>query len=72
MMKVKEQTIKELETLKPDELMMVYDLILPFKGKRPVHRGKEHPAAYMRVRNALKECKGSLSEDILSDREDRI
>ena len=71
-MKVKEQAIKELETLKPDDLMIVYDLILSLKGKRTGHRGKEQPAAYIRVRNALKDCKGSLSEDIISDREERI
>ncbi len=71
-MKVKEQAIKELETLKPTELMMVYDLILLFKGKIPKQSGKERLPAYIRVRNAIKQCKGSISEDILLAREDRI
>jgi len=71
-MKVKEQAIKELETLKPADLMTVYDLILLFKGKMPEQRVKEQLPAYRRVRNALKQCKGSLSEDVLTVREDRI
>ncbi|MDI6795035.1 MAG: hypothetical protein QME81_19565 [bacterium] len=71
-MKVKEQAIKELETLKPAEVMMVYDLILLFKGNMPEQRVKERLPAYIRVRNALKQCKCSISEDILSAREDRI
>jgi hypothetical protein len=28
--------------------------------------------AYLKVRGALKQCKGSLSEDVLAVREDRI
>lgn len=71
-MKVKEEAIKELENLKPDELMMVYDLILSFKGRKPIQKAKDTLPAYIRVRNALKQYKGSLSEDILADREERI
>lgn len=71
-MKVKEETIKELENLKPDELMMVYDLILSFKGRKPRQKAKDNLPAYIRVRNALKQYKGSLGEDILADREERI
>jgi hypothetical protein len=61
MMKVKKETIKELESLKPNELMMVYDLILSFKERKPRQKVKEKSPAYIRVRNALKQCKGSLS-----------
>jgi len=71
-MKVKEETINELEKLNPDELMMVYDLILSFKRRKPKQKAKERSSAYIRVRNALKQCKGPLSRDILSDREERI
>ncbi len=71
-MKIKEQAIKELETLKSAELMMVYDLMLLFKGKVPEYRVKESLPAYVRVRNALKQCNGSISEDILAARNDRI
>ncbi len=67
-MKIKEQAIKELETLKPVEVMRVYDLILSLKDKRQKRIAKEALPSYMRVREALKQCKGSLSEDILSNR----
>ena len=71
-MKVKEETIKELETLTPNELMMVYELILSFKGRKPKQRSKTNLQTYTKVRNALKNCKGSLSEDILAAREERV
>lgn len=71
-MKIKEQAIKELETLKPVEVMRVYDWILSLKDKRPKKIAKEALPGYMRVREALKQCKGSLSKDILSNRKDRV
>ncbi len=71
-MKIKERAIKDLEALKPADLLIVYDLILSLKGKMPKQRVKELLPAYKRVREALKQCKGSLSEDILLAREDRI
>jgi hypothetical protein len=71
-MKIKEQTIKELEELKPRELIRVYDLILSLKRKPEEERRKGGSPAYLRVREALKQCKGSMSEDILLDRENRI
>lgn len=70
-MKIKEQAIKDLDTLKPSELLVVYDLILSLKGKEP-ERAIPLVPAYKKVREALKGCKGSLAADILSDREDRI
>ncbi|PIX21499.1 MAG: hypothetical protein COZ69_14470 [Deltaproteobacteria bacterium CG_4_8_14_3_um_filter_45_9] len=71
-MKIKDQAIKELKELRPTELIKVYDLILSLK-KKPVNSRKEEIVpAYLKVRGALKQCKGSLSEDIISVRQDRI
>jgi hypothetical protein len=70
-MKIKEQAIKDLDTLKPSELLVVYDLILSLKGKKP-ERAIPIVSTYKKVREALKGCKGSMAEDILSAREDRI
>lgn len=68
-MKIKEEAIKELETLRPAELLKVYDLIFSLKEKKQI----EVPnAAYLKVREALRQCRGSLSEDVLLGREDRI
>ena len=71
-MKIKDQAIKELDNLNPGELMIVYDLILSLKGKIVEQNVKERLPAYIRVRNALKQCKGSMSEDVLTSRKDRI
>jgi hypothetical protein len=70
-MKVKEKTIHELEELEPSEVLRVYDLILLLKKKLPKSKRAGKVLAYMRVRDALKKCQGSLSEDILLGREER-
>lgn len=71
-MKLREQVLKELEVLKPDELFMVYELVRTLKEKRPEQRAEKPLAAHLRVREALKQCKNALSEDILEARSDRI
>lgn len=71
-MKIKEQTLKELETLSPSEINIVYDLILSLKNKiSRKQTGKPHQA-YKKVRDILKVCNGSLSNDVIITREDRI
>ena len=71
-MKMKEQAIKELEALNPADMLKVYDLILSLKEKKIEQPVKGRLPGYLRVREALKQCKGSMSEDILLSREDRI
>lgn len=71
-MKIKEEAIKGLDALKPSELLIVYDLILSLKGKTSEKIITRPLLTYKRVRDALKGCKGSMSEDILHAREDRI
>jgi len=74
MLNIKEQTIKELDELKPEALAKVYDLITELKRINQAKKNKPTAAAadYIKVREALKQCKGSLSEDIMLEREDRI
>lgn len=71
-MKIKEQTIKELETLGPSDLYVVYDLIQSMKVKQKKQRSSGTGQGYQRVRDILKHCKGSMSDDILNDRADRV
>lgn len=71
-MRIKEKTLKEIEALKPDELLIIYDMILTLKSKSTTQKAKELLPSYMRVREALRECKGSMSRDISLAREDRI
>jgi hypothetical protein len=71
-MKIKDQAIKELQELKPTELIKVYDLIVSLKKRTLSARKEKTVPAYLKVRGALRQCKGSLSEDVLAVREDRI
>ena len=71
-MKLKEQAIKRLEELKPEALARVYDLITELKRTDKAKKRKTTNTDYLKVREALKQCKGSLSEDIIQEREDRI
>lgn len=70
-MKIKEQAIKDMDALKPSDMLVVYDLILSLKERAP-GKAITPPSAYKKVREVLKGCKGSMSEDILRFREDRI
>jgi hypothetical protein len=72
MLNIKEQAIKELGELKPQALTKVYDLITELKQTSQTKKSKPTAADYIKVREALKQCKGSLSEDIILEREDRI
>jgi gentisate 1,2-dioxygenase len=72
MLNLKEQTIKELDELKPQALAKVYELITKLKRTNQAPKSKPAAADYIKVREALKQCKGSLSEDIILEREDRI
>ena len=71
-MKIKKQAIKELNDLRPDALARVYDFITELKRKNQTEKRKTATSDYMKVREALSQCKGSLSEDIILEREDRI
>ncbi len=72
LMKLKEQTIEKLDELKPEALARVYDLIVELKRTDQAEKTKKTTADYIKVREALKQCKGSLSDDIIQEREDRI
>ncbi len=71
-MKLKEQAIKKLDELKPEALSRVYDLIIELKRTNQAKKSKTTAADYIKTREALKQCKGSLSENIIQEREDRI
>ena len=71
-MKIKEQAIRALDSLNPSDLLTVYELMLSLKSKVNEKAIKKPFPAYKRVRESLKGCKGSLSEDIIQAREDRI
>jgi len=71
-MKLKDRAIKKLDELKPEALARVYDLITELKRTDQAKKRKTTNTDYLKVREALKQCKGSLSEDIIQEREDRV
>ena len=70
-MKIKEETIKELNKLPPYQLSKVYDFIQAIK-KEPAQPLRRSQASYLRAREILKKCSGSLADDIVADRDDRV
>ncbi|MBI4746689.1 MAG: hypothetical protein HY786_09185 [Deltaproteobacteria bacterium] len=71
-MKIKEQAIKELESLGPSEIVTIYEMITSLKARIGEPRVRIGEPAYLKVRKALALCKGSLSDDILLLREDKV
>jgi len=75
-MKIIDSTINELNELEPSEAVDVFNFIMAIKKKqtnRNRQLGKRHaPDSFMKVREALKNCSGSLSADIVENRIERI
>lgn len=75
-MKAKEQIIEELNRLNRTKLLDLFNLIATFKNdtekREKTEKFMPSSTAYLKAREALKNCKGSLADDIISDREERI
>lgn len=72
-MKLQENVIKEFNDLSSREMMLIYDMILNFKERKNYKPKKKATSfSYKSIRNCLSSIKGSLSEDIISNRKDRI
>ena len=69
-MTIKEKTIRELDSLKNDELRVIYDIIKSLKRKPKKNKGSLKQIES--IRKELKSIKGSLSSDIIDNRRDRI
>jgi hypothetical protein len=69
-MQAKKRLAKEIDSLDTHDILRVYDLVSTLKNKEkrvePLKKG------YLRARLALKNCKGSLSDDIIKERTERI
>ncbi len=71
-MQAKERLLKEIESLNSHNILRVYDLVLTLKKKDKTIELKKSKKGYLRARLALRNCKGSLSDDIIVERNDRI
>lgn len=67
-MNPKDRLLKEMENLSNSNILKVYDFVLTLKEKEKTKRVTS-PKDYLRVRKALINCKGSLSNDIEEERE---
>lgn len=71
MTKLKELAINDLNNFNSIEMAKIYDFIQFIKGKKQIAQPKIN-TSYLKVREALQGCSGSLSEDILREREETI
>jgi len=71
MTKLKEQAMNDLNELNSIEVAKVYELIQFIKCRKQ-HPQPLHNTAYLKVREALQTCSGSLSDDVYHDREERL
>lgn len=71
MTKLKELAINDLNSFNSIEMAKLYDFIQIIKDKKQIMPPRMN-ASYLKVREALQGCPGSLSEDVLRDREETI
>jgi len=69
MTKLKELAIKDLNSFNSIEIAKLYDFMQFIKNKRKVVLPQTN-RSYLKVREALQGCNGSLSEDVLLEREE--
>lgn len=68
---LRERIIERINGMDAEDLMLVYGYI-DLIQKRPSNQQTAPNDAHLQVREALKGLKGSLSEDILAARAERI
>lgn len=71
MTRLKELAIKDLNNFNSIEMAKLYDFMQIIKVKNQIIPPKIN-YSYLKVREALQSCTGSLSEDILRDREETL
>lgn len=68
---LKDQIINQINTLNPEELMLLHGYVELLKRRSPSVKTVSNDA-HLQVREALKGLKTSLSEDILAARAERL
>lgn len=72
-MLLKQHIIEDIETLSPRDLLLVQSVINILKNtKQPAELPNDNDHAYLKIREILAHCEGSLTEDILCHREERV
>lgn len=70
-MSEKEKLSNEISNLTNAEVKMLRRFLKSIKATKPSYK-KEDLSAYLEVRKALKGIKGSLSDDIVTERDERV
>jgi len=70
-MRLKEKLIKEIDKLNSREIVEIYKLILVVKSQEKINQESTPKQGYLRVRSALKNYQGRLSDEIIAEREER-
>jgi len=70
-MTLKQRLIKEIDSLPPEDLVVVQNIVsaLTRKTRKNIQKTKD---SYLKARKALSGCTGNLSEDIIKARDDRV
>jgi hypothetical protein len=71
-MTLKEKIVEEIEQVDPIQLHLIYELIVNLQNSKRIKKIAPIPNAHLMVRAALKSIQGSLSNDIIQFREDRL
>ena len=73
-MKLKEETIKELNERPPQHLSKVYDFIQIIKKQNQSMsvNARQARKPYLRARKILAKCRGSLTDDVIKGREESL
>ena len=71
-MQLKEKLIEEIEQLDTKYIAEIYNMVLSLKDRKIVNKELPTEKSYLRVRKALRNYQGNLSDEIIAQREDRI
>ena len=71
-MKLLEETMRDLAQLEPDDIMRVSQLVGSLRKKKDAPGSDRITEVIETARQALRNVKGNLSDDIAAMREDRI
>jgi len=71
-MQLREKLIEEIEQLDIRYIAEIYSIVISLKDRQRVNREISVEEGYLRVRKALKNYQGNLSDIIITEREDRI
>ena len=69
-MTLKEQLIEKIDQMPPEHLILLEHLIRALGRRTGISKTKG--SDYIQVRKALATCSGNLSDEIISDRSDRV